>query len=188
MATNSGGPTMTTAGLLAAAAAMLLPGGIAAQQPAARAHVIAAGGAVVRPRIWGQMSSFARIGLLAALLLVALGALACHPLGPSSPVMFTLEPGEAVRIERTTVRFVEVVSDSRCPLNALCVQQGDVVVEIELTVGGSDDTFELALNDPSRNPVVFRDIVVTLEAVEPYPAGSPIEPDEYRATFEVARE
>jgi hypothetical protein len=69
----------------------------------------------------------------------------------------------------------------------MCVQQGDVVVEIDLTVAGSSRTFELALNDPDRNPVVYRDIVVTLEAVQPYPVGGvPTDPDDYRATFEVA--
>ena len=127
--------------------------------------------------------------LLVLMLPLVFGMAECNvPLGPSSPVTFTLEPGESVRIERTTVEFIEVVSDSRCPLNALCVHPGDVVVEIDLTVGGSSDRFELALDDENLSSVVHRGVVVTLLAVQPYPAGSPIDPDDYRATFEVVRD
>jgi hypothetical protein len=122
------------------------------------------------------------------LVVLALTAASCRlPVGPSSPVVVTLEPDESIRIERTRLRFVEVVSDDRCPLNALCIHPGDVVVAIELTVTGSTREFEMALNDPDRRAVVYRDIRLTLQAVEPYPVGgSPTHPDDYRASFELA--
>ena len=129
------------------------------------------------------------IVLLVLVLPLLLGMAECNAaLAPSSPVTFTLEPGESIRVERTTVEFLEVLSDSRCPLNALCVDAGDVVVEIDLTVGNSSETFELALNDPDLDTIVYRDVSVTLTAVQPYPAGSPIDPDDYRATFEVVED
>jgi hypothetical protein len=141
-------------------------------------------------RTVGQAPESPRTASSAYVLLVvlALAAASCRlPVGPSSPVTFTLEPGESIRIERTTIRFNDVVSDSRCPLNAMCIQQGDVVVAIDLTVAGSSSPFELALNDAERNAIVFRDILVTLKAVQPYPVGgSPTDPDDYRASFELA--
>ena len=122
------------------------------------------------------------------LIVLALTAASCRlPVGPSSPVIVTLEPGESIRIERTRLRFLEVVSDDRCPLNALCVHAGDVVIAIELTVAGSTRDFALALNDPDRDSIVYREILVTLLAVQPYPVGgSPTHPGDYRATFELA--
>lgn len=88
----------------------------------------------------------------------------------------------------TTVRFIGVISDSRCPLNALCIQAGDVVVDIELTVAGWAATAQLALGDAARTTAVHRGVHVTLTDVQPYPVagdGPPVDPAQYRATVDV---
>jgi hypothetical protein len=135
------------------------------------------------------MTRLAYRSLAAALLMtLAAGGAACRqPVGPSSPVTFTLAPTTSLRIEQARLTFVRVVSDDRCPLNAICVSQGDAVVEVNLAVAASESTFELALNDQTRNSIAYKGIVVTLDDLQPYPfAGSPTDPADYRASFELA--
>jgi len=71
-----------------------------------------------------------RIAAISAVLLL-LGFLgtACHhtnPVGPTVPLnqRFVVAPGQIAAIEGTAIRvqFVEVVNDSRCPIDATCIR------------------------------------------------------------------
>lgn len=103
---------------------------------------------------------------------------------------FALEVGGWARIDEVNllVRFVELVSDSRCPSNALilCVWEGDGAVLVEIAPQGGDallDTLHTTL-DPKL--VDLGVVTLELRRLDPYPWDvTPIPAEEYVATFVV---
>ena len=127
------------------------------------------------------------------LVVLVVAAAACKEVsGPSAPAGadFTLAPGERVTIEDTStrVKFLRVEGDSRCPADALCIQGGDALVMIEVdSAGGSRE--QLDLHTGSMAPVQYRNLVISLVQLMPYPFSSQtIKPDDYRATLRVVRQ
>ncbi len=127
-----------------------------------------------------------RESLLAVLLLGGCGALAACGGGPSQPSdvaagqEFTLAPGAAAVADGLRVSFERVVSDSRCPTDAVCVWAGEVIVELKVD-GGSRQLRpgESATTAGHR---------VSLVRVEPYPSSAAaISRENYRATLVVDR-
>ena len=120
-------------------------------------------------------------------------AAACdeNPIGPTVPVdrQFVLAPGEAASIEGTGVqmRFEEVTSDSRCPINAICVSAGDAVVVIRVFDEIGSSRYELH-TDIVRKSTMHRNVSIEVVDLQPYPfSGRPTDPSTYRATFKVTR-
>ncbi len=125
-----------------------------------------------------------------ALALCGLLQLACD--GPTRPTVhldsaFSLQVGETVALQgrATSVRFVEVAGDSRCPIDAVCVTGGDAVVTIGVRPRGSAETrHELHTGD--LKPVRLGALTIALLRLEPDPFSSEtIPPEEYRATLRV---
>ena len=121
---------------------------------------------------------------------IILGAIGCSssPAAPSAEVPlgreFSLKPGESATIESTDLRvtFLSVLSDSRCPADALCVWAGDAVVA--LSVGRTDVELR-STSAPETSLGAYR---LRLERVEPYVySGKTIEPADYRAVLKVTR-
>lgn len=86
---------------------------------------------------------------------------------------FVLEQGQSALIgsEDVLVTFVNVVEDSRCPSDVVCVWQGDVTVKLEVSFLGGE-SLEVELSDDQQ----VEDLVVDLLQVNPYPvSGEPIE-------------
>jgi hypothetical protein len=120
---------------------------------------------------------------------VLIGVGACSsPLAPD-PVTVTLAPGAEVRYGRLGVTFAGVTADSRCPATALCIQQGDADVAVDLTIDNATTRHTLRINDPDRRDAVQAGHRIRLDTLEPYPfTTTPIPPADYRATFTVSRE
>jgi hypothetical protein len=111
--------------------------------------------------------------------------------GPSPPLNtnFTLAPREGAEITstKTTIRFRRVVSDSRCPADANCYRVGEAIVLI--TVKSPRSTRDYELRTIPREPAQHDGLTITLVDVSPYPVSTrTIAPDDYRATFRVARQ
>ena len=74
---------------------------------------------------------------IATLLVCLLAATACDesPTGPTVTLdqQFTLAPGETASIDGrgARLRFEGVTGDSRCPVDAICIQGGDAVVKVQ---------------------------------------------------------
>ena len=84
------------------------------------------------------------------------------------------------------VSFVEVIGDSRCPINANCVWAGDATIRVVLT--GSTSHGERELHTTTTAPVTFEDLELRLVDLHPYPfGGRTTDPNDYRATLHVKR-
>ena len=106
---------------------------------------------------------------------------------PSSPP-FVLAPGQVVHASGLHVRFLIVVSDSRCPTAAACVSAGDAACTFELRTDRGSTEVELRALDSARRAVTFEGYTVELTALDPRPvAGQPIDRADYRATIDVRR-
>ena len=122
------------------------------------------------------------------LLLLVIAAGCQSPAEPDTSLTVTLTPGESVVYGRLTVRFIGVSEDSRCPADALCIQQGDATFTVDARVGSASARYDLRINDEQRRRVVHRGYTIEADELTPYPfTTNPIEPDEYRLTVTMDR-
>jgi hypothetical protein len=130
------------------------------------------------------------------LLAVALTALtgwtgsACGATAPSAlPATVVLAPGQSSEVGQARLQLDRVVSDSRCPINALCIAMGETLVAVTFSVSGRGATDELSLVDPARRTVTRGGMVLEFTGLSPFPVlGQPIPPGDYRATFALSAE
>ena len=129
--------------------------------------------------------------LAPALLLAALSACAVIPDAPSPesvalPQGTPVALGQAVAVGPVVATPMEVVEDSRCPINARCVWAGRLVVRTRIDGAGWRDTADLTLGEAWST----HDIVLALASGEPgrmAGEGQETPKEAYRFTFE-ARE
>ena len=103
----------------------------------------------------------------------------------------SLRIGQSVVIsgENLEITFVEVLEDSRCPKDVVCVWEGRVRLTVEINENGSSNrvmlsqpglTDQSAVEEYGEYQLAFK--------VEPYPeAGEPTAADEYRLLLTVHR-
>jgi hypothetical protein len=125
-------------------------------------------------------------------MLVSNGCVEHAPTTPSGPVDVTavLVPAEWTTLDAAglALRFQRVVSDSRCPGDAICLQfqAGEAVVRIDVTSSGQQGTYDL--HTGFGTSVQHGDMTITLVELRPYPFVSrPTAPGDYRATVRVTR-
>ena len=100
---------------------------------------------------------------------------------------FNLRVGDsALTTDDVRIRFDTVRSDSRCPMDALCVRAGEAVIALtvgrvgEAPVGRELDT------TPARSSTSFQNFTITLSSLQPYPRSDrQIQPGDYIGTFVV---
>jgi len=98
----------------------------------------------------------------------------------------TVRMGESATVPGTavTIAFLRVAEDSRCSLDVVCVWAGNGQVALRLSV--PTDAREVALNTTIEpRETGYAGLRIALSALDPYPTGEPIDPDDYVATFEV---
>lgn len=118
---------------------------------------------------------------------------ACRADSPVGPIVPLGEPfdlgvrsGVVVGDSGPGLEFLRVRGDSRCPIDAVCIQGGDAVVDLRASQGRRTEVLELHTGDASRASAVVGSLRVTLLDVHPYPfSGHPIAPSSYVATFRV---
>ena len=131
---------------------------------------------------------------LATLSVVAFGfttiLVACddEPTGPKPGESFTLEVGEKATLDavQTSVRFLAVAEDSRCPSQAQCVWAGDGAVVLEIAPATGDAAEHALHTNPESGPgaVALAGYELTLLRLDPYPEiPGDIAPGAYRATL-----
>ena len=116
------------------------------------------------------------------------------PTAPSGPSVslgqqFTLAAGETASLSgfRLQVTFMRVTGDSRCPVDAVCIQGGDAIVHVRVSTGETGD-YELHTGDSSRASVIHRMFLISLVELRPFPfSGRTIGQEEYRAALVISR-
>lgn len=92
---------------------------------------------------------------------------------------FTLKVrSKALLSPGVSVEFLEVMSDSRCPRSVQCIQAGEAIARVELSVSGQNRVLELGTAEKPAiaNALGYR---VELQDLLPYPAV-PGKPDPFR--------
>jgi len=103
---------------------------------------------------------------------------------------FDLKVGESLRVgdDGLGVTFQSVKSDSRCPMDAMCIQMGDAVAALQFEVDGKTLTRDLH-TDPAKTEARLDRYVVRLVTLLPYPsAARPTAPDDYVAQLRVDKD
>jgi hypothetical protein len=126
---------------------------------------------------------------------LALASAACLNIGtPLQPTVsfgspFDLKVGQtAVAPGGLSIRFDEVASDSRCPINALCAWAGEARIAMTLSKGSGAKTQREWRTNPANYPVSFGDYTIHLGALQPYPTSGVTTPQgDYVATLTVTR-
>lgn len=116
--------------------------------------------------------------------LATLALAACATL-PASAVL-TAGLGQIARVGGATIRPIQVIEDSRCPSDVVCVWAGRLILLAEVDYRGGSESFRgnLTLGEPLR----LGSEIVTLIAAEPGTlAGKPTDPRSYRFTFGYSR-
>ena len=123
--------------------------------------------------------------LRSVVLAVAIATAGCfNPTGPDAVVNkpFQLKVGESATLPGDNwVQFNRLVSDSRCPIDAICITAGDAVISLSFKAGHL--TTELH-TEPSKSQLRYSNYVLRLTELQPYPrASQPARPEDYVATF-----
>jgi hypothetical protein len=116
----------------------------------------------------------------AAVALIALALASCATT-PSASAGPTAAIGETAYANGLRIRPVAIVEDSRCPINAICVWAGRLVVRSEVMGGNWRQTRDLELGKGQQ----IADGTLTLVSAEPSKvAGAATDPSSYRFTFD----
>lgn len=104
---------------------------------------------------------------------------------------FTLPVGEKVSIEgeELTIKFVEVLGDSRCPAGVQCIQAGEAQCQLRFTYVGSPA--DMTIVHPGGGDVSATDYFIMYKIVfklQPYPqAGQQIAASDYKLVMTVTK-
>ena len=100
---------------------------------------------------------------------------------------FDLRIGEsALTTDDVRIRFDAVRSDSRCPMEAICVRAGEAVIALTLSREGEIAVGREVDTTPARSSTTFLNFTITLSSLQPYPRSDrQIRPQDYVATFVV---
>ncbi len=117
-----------------------------------------------------------------ALPLLATLALAACATMPAASLSPTAGLGRDAGVGNLRVRPVQIVEDSRCPVNVQCVWAGRLVILAEVDFRGGSETFRgnLTLGKILR---YGSESVTLVGALPDKVAGSPTNPRDYRFTF-----
>jgi len=104
--------------------------------------------------------------------------------------MLVLAPGVEVSPfgDPFRVTFLAVANDSRCPIDAMCVWQGNAAVEIGVRLGMGPTIPDTLHTAATPKDAIWWGYRITLVALDPVPrAATPVPPGDYRATVKVGR-
>lgn len=129
------------------------------------------------------MQNIYRLAIIALPAALALSACATTR-GAAFPDGSDVALGQKAYVDGPLVQPVEVLEDSRCPMNARCVWAGRVRVKMVWIRGnGQKQLFEATLGEP----VQLADGQFTLESVRPEKMTNvTIKPGDYRFSFRFA--
>lgn len=107
---------------------------------------------------------------------------------------FKLQIGQSVRVvhvyrdgagrDSILIKFVDILEDSRCPINAYCIRAGSVTVMLEITSTYGSMYLDLAVGDKDYSMMRIMGYTLRLLDVHPYRlAGKEIDKADYTITL-----
>ncbi|MGB7842356.1 MAG: hypothetical protein WBL21_06175 [Salinimicrobium sp.] len=95
-----------------------------------------------------------------------------------------LQLGQESQFDRVAVKFLKVISDSRCPKQVTCIWPGEAKVLLGITVGGRYLEKEVAISGEGAEFPLARDFQMLVYNLRPYPeTAKGIAPEEYCLSF-----
>jgi hypothetical protein len=123
---------------------------------------------------------------------------ACAVVGTNAPQTkvvdvgsdFELSPGQTAVVESggLTVTFVKVNEDSRCPINAVCVWQGNVATALLVGPTTGDKTPVTLHTTLTPHSASSGSFTVALTGIQPAKKDGNIPQADYVATFRITRQ
>lgn len=100
-----------------------------------------------------------------------------------------LEMGQAIELEKSSIKFLKVTSDSRCPKQVSCIWPGEAKVLLGITVMGKYVEKEVVVSGTGGEFTIAEDLQVLVSHLRPYPETAiPIAPSEYYLRIAAAGE
>ena len=98
---------------------------------------------------------------------------------------FELRVGEsALTTDDLRIRFETVRSDSRCPIDAICIREGEAVIALTIGRAGEVPVGRELDTTPARSSTTFLNFTITLSSLQPHPRSDrPFQPGDYIGTF-----
>ena len=131
------------------------------------------------------------VGLISILLLPAMLLACAGNINASLGQEFTLPAGKTVEIkgESLSIKFIQVITDSRCPTGVECVWAGEATCRMEINLNGVASerilTISGGTSDKTQETV---DQYTFSFKLEPYPqAGKDIVPTDYYLLMTVTK-
>lgn len=101
-----------------------------------------------------------------------------------------VEKGREVELkdEKLKIKFVSLVSDSRCPKDVTCIWAGDAEILLKVRAKGKAKFIHLHTSGRFDQATQFDGYVITLNSLEPYPTSKgKCKSEEYVATLSVQK-
>ena len=102
---------------------------------------------------------------------------------PVRPEGSTVALGQSVSVGPLVATPLEVVEDSRCPMNARCIWAGQAIVTTQFSNGAQSYTADLTLGEPAQ--VLGQSVRLASIAPEQV-TNITLTPADYRFTYELA--
>jgi len=127
---------------------------------------------------------------LALAIMVTVGALIVSANAQSSPQRLVVQvKHEGQARGGLRVKFVELIEDSRCPVDVNCISAGNAKIRIQVRAarGGAARTFEINTGVEPQS-ITHAGYTIKFTDLTPHPRSNiRINPSGYRATFEIIK-
>lgn len=100
---------------------------------------------------------------------------------------FIVSVGEKVTFDNTSIEFLEIANDSRCPKGNQCVTEGEATLSFIFSTPTSAESFTVNTSDDSVRQ--FGDVVIGLVSFDPQPSDdAKLDPQDFDARLIVYEE
>jgi hypothetical protein len=121
------------------------------------------------------------------LLLIFAGVVTAEAAARTETVRVQINHQKRLPKSRLTVRFVELIEDSRCPIDTTCVWAGNAKIKVRVSRNGRPQDVTLETNGPDK-PVVVDGYTIKLVGLTPQPRSNiRINRNGYVATISVTK-
>lgn len=126
---------------------------------------------------------------IAAVLFSSIFSVAHAQAAPELGKPFELKFGQQSTIASgVTISFLDVVEDSRCPSDVVCIQAGQATIGVSVSMNGTDERHNLTVGPRGNESATFGQYSVMLTKLDPYPVSTvQTAQEDYVATLTVSK-